>query len=90
MSKFSPGPWVAVEPNWDHRPEMHIKQVDDTQVVAIVAPWGGQDMHADARLIAAAPEMYDLLERLLAESSMSDGDKAETAILLARIDGDGK
>lgn len=41
---------------------------------------------ANARLICSAPTMLSLLERLLAEANLSNGDQAEIAILLAGIE----
>lgn len=44
-------------------------------------------MHRWEGAQAHGPEMHDLLERLLAEAPLSDGDQAEIAILLAKADG---
>jgi hypothetical protein len=80
VSGHSPGPW---------------RQLDVERIVDpggfVVARVSGQILdgsyEANGRLIAAAPAMRDLLERLLAEAPLSVGDQAEIAVLLGGIDG---
>jgi hypothetical protein len=48
--------------------------------------WGTK---ADARLIAAAPEMYELIEKFVLNYDTGAGGKRAWAELKARIDGEG-
>ena len=65
MSKFTPGPWaVAYLDRNDQR-------VVQAEYIEICTCWHhsigsiGQEMEANARLIAAAPEMYEALKALV-------------------------
>lgn len=60
MSDWTPGPWVAKEYNdGDSRPQWLIQA---PRPGTPARPWVGTiDKRADARLIAAAPEMAELL-----------------------------
>lgn len=71
MSKHTPGPWVvdALVDGYDiHAPvaRCHIATASDPEMV-----WGAIGREADARLIAAAPEMLAALE--LIESAKDRG-----------------
>ena len=98
-AKFTPGPWT---PGWDvgrHRRldciacvEHHI--FDAVDIYAPQAPTTLAEHEANVRLIAATPEMYDLLARLRENTSAADVDAAfdqlqgDARTLLARIDGE--
>ena len=72
-SKFTPGPWEWAQYS-PTTPEHHsaiLSSPDDDGVLFHEAAW--QVSKADARLIAAAPEMYELLEQIdRAKNDMSD------------------
>jgi len=94
MSKFTPGPWrVAGEDKnfvyalsqsgansfWAHVQSAGIDRITENEKAA------------NARLIAAAPEMYDALKALVeSPNTFSSHDKARAEELLARINGDKK
>ena len=94
MSKFTPGKWevdgfgqaISV---FDEREEATLFIVDH------VYSWANRDgeAEANARLIAAAPEMYRLLKEELIPTSDYDGilsfsREAKIRAVLARIDGE--
>ena len=65
MSERTPGPWVvdALVDGYDiHAPEArcHVSTASDPEMV-----WGAIGREADARIIAAAPELLEALEGLL-------------------------
>lgn len=91
MSKFTPGKWevdgfgqaVSV---FDEREEATLFIVDH------VYSWANRDgeAEANARLIAAAPEMYRLLEDargIITQLNVGDPLATEIELFLARIDG---
>ena len=94
MSKWTPGPWrVAGEDKnfvyalsqsgansfWAHVQSAGIDRITENEKAA------------NARLIAAAPEMYDALKALVeSPNTFSSHDKARAEELLARINGDKK
>ncbi len=87
MSKFTPGPWkfsgVAIR-----------GQNDEPDIARVYMPVGmsEQEFDSNARLIAAAPEMYEALDALLlwidGKQKHPNADaQIEARALLARIDG---
>jgi len=88
MSKYTPGPWKA-HPTGLARsglPEYQIHWSDIGECVAEVVHGD-----ADARLIAAAPELYAALEAIIAWEQSEDGpfawevlDQAKAALAKAR------
>lgn len=72
MSKHTPGPWritTALAHCFGHDDELAV-ECEGGAVVAGVWPMGDDDVgiheaHANARLIAAAPELADFLSSLL-------------------------
>ena len=72
MSAHTPGPW-AVGPEFDNdgEPEIIIEhQTPFGNLVIAVALPGLQGQEANARLIAAAPELLEALQNLLAVASV--------------------
>ena len=90
MSKYTPAPWWIAPPIFDGDAIFGPSQEKGrrNEVVAV-----GVLNHADARLIAAAPEMYEAIKGLIGEDSRIDTAEAlldaflELKILIARIDG---
>lgn len=63
-TKFTPGPW-----KWDgdHIARFDVYQ-DERGIIATLDPWGHlEETKANARLMAAAPELYESLKLLLAD-----------------------
>ena len=87
MSKFTPGPWEASGNGIHKRLSPHY-----TTCIAITSQAPREQRVSVARLIAAAPEIYELWvrasERALCLDEM-EAIREEAAALLARIDGDG-
>lgn len=71
MSKHTPGPWEVVKHKYDERNSLQIRAEwhDDNILLASVGTFEVNDMEqANARLIAAAPDMYELLNSILGNS----------------------
>jgi len=84
------GPWKNIYgPQREHHPNIP----GETVPVAVARAYGktADQVLARARLIGAAPEMYELLHRFAFGAISSAGLKAgaDARALLARIDGDG-
>lgn len=66
--KYTPGPWcLDVEPSDDGTFFVQTPEGRDGQCIAEVYNQTTPDTVANARLIAAAPELYEALRSLLAE-----------------------
>ena len=85
MSNFTPGKW-----EFEGTVPFRIKSEASPRIAIVLKP-------DDARLIAAAPEMYETLATLLEELPIIAGDSRHDALvlamhearkLLARIDGE--
>jgi hypothetical protein len=70
MADHTPGPWQAVEGKTTGR--MVITPNARTKATRIVAHIGGPDRDANARLIAAAPELLEALVELLGIDRMNE------------------
>ncbi len=87
MSKFTPGKWVIKELLTGYG--VFSYTADERIGIADCL-----DNEANARLIAAAPEMYDAIKKLISKDSTIDTAEAlldaflELKILIARIDGE--
>lgn len=67
MTKHTPGPWVVAEDVFNDRPEIRDR---DGRLIAVVMahyPMSATTQSANARLIAAAPELLEALKWLNAE-----------------------
>ena len=94
MAKFTPGPWIIDEHLDIRNKRSHVI----AQVSHMPGKIGGKDVFnpksmANARLIAAAPEMYELLKEELIPTSdyggiLSFSRENKVKELLARIDGE--
>jgi hypothetical protein len=76
MSQHTPGPWKQGEGGPANQCLVF------SQRVQVAKAW----YPSDACLIAAAPEMYDLLERMSGDG-WQVSDRREARVLLARIEG---
>ena len=93
-NKFTPGPWKFVElVTPDEQYCGKIVQADDVweicEVFAAATYYEDFDTDneslANARLIAAGPEMYELLKEILTEGKVHAGMRPEITALLTRI-----
>lgn len=98
---FTPGPWHAFEQSWNanNRGLFEVSASHpsgNSQTIAVTPLKGdGNEMWANARLIAAAPELHaqaKILERLLVELAMqgetgTDEALDEVRAVLAKVDG---
>lgn len=92
VNKHTPGPWIArnlskgiwaVEAASPHVPGK------TQEVCRIAGPWNPENYRRNARLIAAAPELLNMLQRMLDESSsgsvcLCTMEHAENALKKAR------
>ena len=79
--KHTPGPWEADESRAMtaiNTADKHVAMVNISHQVSIA------EHHANARLIAAAPEMLDALESLVSCISETRGSDAYLALIAAR------
>lgn len=77
MSKHTPGPWVAGEISWESGWIEINATAPRPMPVAYALPAGTEDRNddvtiANARLIAAAPELLDACEACLARDDIAD------------------
>jgi hypothetical protein len=74
MTKHTPGPWVVAEDVFNDRPE--IRDMDGRLIAVVMAhyPMSATTQSANARLIAAAPELLEALKWLNAEFECRDDD----------------
>ncbi len=78
IERFTPGPW-ATDPEYNH--EQVMAADEDTVADCLITTRTPKEVVANARLIAAAPEMYEALEASVAanDSHYSHWDKQGTA-----------
>jgi hypothetical protein len=93
MSKHSPGPWRWSKDDPDYEDDVLIA-ADKLAVMTGPGIVDRPKIAANARLIAAAPEMFRLLEwareRAIAGRDLTDAWLSEADTLLAGIDGGDK
>jgi len=97
MIKHTPGPWIAngneiIAPEFDNGIATYyvrVASIDGTRETG----WNAPTIKANARLIAAAPDMYALLRDVVAlldnpDADQFDADKVERRILdvLAKVE----
>ena len=93
MSKFTPGPWEVAYLDENEQAVVKAKHIEIATCWHHCVQSIEQEMHANARLIAAAPEMYEVLRRIR-EGCAFPEDDVQRAIrdvcrdILAKIDGD--
>jgi hypothetical protein len=87
--KHTPGPWVS-KPTASLGPQYAVYTESDGHDIAIVYDHGNTE--ANARLIAAAPELYSALKQLVEtpEVRMEDMQSARAAIAKAEAEGRGE
>jgi hypothetical protein len=98
MIKHTPGPWIAngneiAAPEFDNGIAtwyVRVASIDGTRETG----WNAPTIKANARLIAAAPDMYALLRDVVAllnnpDADQFDADKVERRILdiLSKVEG---
>ena len=91
MSKHTPGPWTANKPTRDNgRAEIHA----GCMLVAQAFNWmldaeGDEQCWADARLIAAAPELLEALQDMVSDhASLSAATLAFARAAIAKATGE--
>lgn len=88
MSEFTKGEW-KIDKDFD----IYIDKNNDKQYIAIIyfGVFFSREIRANARLIAAAPEMYQLLHDELtgeAGGTLSSAHESKVRKLLTKIDGE--
>lgn len=89
MSKHTPGPWVATCRHMSYKggdwPEDEFLQ---WEVEGPRVPWGrGEFYQADARLIAAAPELLDALKVMLENGADYTATRDQARAAIAKAEG---
>lgn len=94
MNKHTPGPWFWDDKVWDYDPEQQAPWLINSNDDRILSGQITCLNEADARLIAAAPDLLKALEgtidwlddgnRILSDSCAADVAKARAAIKAAR------
>lgn len=84
--KHTPGPWTASKKYWDPAREKDIYQVSmkdwDTQICTLV---DGPSSDANARLIAAAPEMVEVLNAIMLDEETPEHVSERILIVLEEL-----
>lgn len=80
MSRHTPGPWKVYNDGTD--------VCDDSGHIAACEGTGYDETVANARLIAAAPSMYEALKEMLSEANCICPLFAKAAAILSQIDGE--
>lgn len=73
MTEHTPGPWSIVEYGDDECPTLVIHKDTESRVCFMATPGSNGDpavIEADARLIAAAPDLLEALGDLIADAEM--------------------
>lgn len=99
MSKHTPGPWKMLDDHPSHAC-LHIRREGDKQTWGIYCGpevasvyTSNDNADADARLIAAAPDLLEALTNLLVAEKLDDGDpilgsaRSAAAIAIAKATG---
>ncbi len=86
--RFTPGPWAAQDAREIPWAEYDWRIIHDDKIVAHVVNCYLIEENANAALIAAAPEMYALLERILLDvhwDRIAVSDRGSTFCAIARL-----
>jgi len=81
-AKHSPGPW-----QWRMNPDGYGYMVYSESADELIM--SGVDVEADARLIAAAPELMEALRAVLKEADRDTESFIAARALIARVEGEG-
>lgn len=92
-TKHTPGPWEVITKKSEYYGHKHAGFdarhpriiTDKGLAIANVVPWHGVEFAANARLIAAAPELLAALERLLDHTTAANKDYDATTVARAAI-----
>ena len=102
MPRFTPGPWRVGISFHEKITSVDAKDPDGRGIVEVCAVWGDQSIleitpvsKANARLIAASPEMYALARKLVKHADAEFDDPGgiadlveEARAILDRVDGE--
>lgn len=85
-ANHTPGPWALAEGSWEieARVDPENSETYYAPVAMLDTDWSGGIVEANARLIAAAPDMLDALSDIVASSDANCGDSLANAIETAR------
>lgn len=89
MNNHTPGPWKAVEANTDYSGTFNrILSISDAEIAPARAYGDTEEQrHANARLIAAAPDLLDACKNIVAACELTEDayyDAIDTAMNIAR------
>ena len=85
--KWKPGPW-GVKPRANLCQEISSSNGITIAVTRHRGKIGAAERHANAHLIAAAPDLYEALEYLMMHADLTYGDKTVASEALARARGE--
>lgn len=80
--KFTKGPWFYEEATGE------IYSDNYAEIICDMLPTGDEEFDANAALVAVAPEMYELLQKLRAHYNFSEYCENEVDALLAKARGE--
>lgn len=84
MSKFTPGPWRVRDNQIESMAVPPDEYGNQPVVLSLYGAMGGDDISADARLIAAAPALYVALEEI-SERGLVEGYGSPNALRLRLV-----
>jgi hypothetical protein len=82
--KHTPGPWTVSIDRFYDRPEVRDKDGRRIAVVVYDFPMGVKTSDANAHLIAAAPELLNVLEELIMQTEKDVTDDIYKAVFLSK------
>lgn len=84
MSAHTPGPWSFVQSGTGDFPVWNVR-IGTRGLITLPATADMETMDADARLIAAAPELLEALQKIVAESDADEWNGVSTSKARAAI-----